>query len=176
MIGATLATSAVMATGFHGQSGFYCATLQAAAAMAAVILLFVVAHAPTPLRAFGIISYAMMVLCGVETGIASDPSVYAAGFVAAIGFDKMFSVYIRRTRQKIIPPRDFGKTTGLIVMLNNLPQPLAGLLVGLFSGSSGAGAVILGLSSVMGAIGIGVAISSYRAAQRNAAQRNIVAD
>ncbi len=42
-----------------------------------------------------------------------------------IGFDKMFNVYIRSLRQKLIPPRDLGKTTGVIVMLNNLSQPLA---------------------------------------------------
>jgi hypothetical protein len=41
----------------------------------------------------------------------------------------MFSVFIRSLRQQIIPAGDFGKTTGLIVLLNNLSQPLAGLIV-----------------------------------------------
>jgi len=41
----------------------------------------------------------------------------------------MFNVFIRTLRMKIIPRQDLGKTTGLIVMLNNLSQPLAGLLV-----------------------------------------------
>jgi hypothetical protein len=51
-----------------------------------------------------------------------------------IGFDKMFNVYIRSLRQKLIPPRDLGKTTGVIVMLNNLSQPLAGMLVACLPG------------------------------------------
>jgi MFS family permease len=65
-------------------------------------------------------------------------------------------------RQRIIPIQDFGKTTGLIVMLNNLSQPVAGLLVGVFAGLSGAGGVILGLSAVMGLIGALIAAMRLR--------------
>jgi hypothetical protein len=46
-----------------------------------------------------------------------------------------------------------GKTTGLIVMLNNLSQPVAGLMVSLFAGVYGAGAVIVALSLVTGLLG-----------------------
>jgi uncharacterized membrane protein len=49
-----------------------------------------------------------------------------------MGFDSLFSVAIRAYRRQIIPAADFGKTTGLIVMLNNLSQPLAGMMIAIF--------------------------------------------
>jgi hypothetical protein len=64
------------------------------------------------------------------TGAGTGPLIYLVGFVAVIGFDKMFNVYIRSLRQRIIPPQDFGKTTGLIVMLNSPSQPMAGFARG----------------------------------------------
>ena len=54
------------------------------------------------------------------------------------------------------------QATGLIVMLNNLSQPLAGLLVGLFAGMSGAGGVILALSAVMGLTGVLITVFRRR--------------
>ncbi|MEO7185707.1 MAG: hypothetical protein ABIY86_10420 [Rhodoferax sp.] len=66
----------------------------------------------------------------------------------------MFSVYIRVRRQTIIPAHDLGKTTGLVVMLNNLSQPLAGLLVGVFAGKADTQGVILALTLAMGLLGV----------------------
>jgi hypothetical protein len=68
----------------------------------------------------------------------------------------MFNVYIRSARQQIIPPQDYGKTTGVIILLNNMTQPLAGLLVGLFSGPNQTGVVIVALSLCMGILGTAV--------------------
>ena len=63
---------------------------------------------------------------------------------------------------------DFGKTVGLIALLNNLTQPLAGLLVGLCATRLGAGPVILALTLCMALIGIAlvalVAVGGRRAA------------
>jgi hypothetical protein len=47
-------------------------------------------------------------------------------------------------------------------MLNNLSQPVAGLLVGVFAELSGAGGVILGLSAVMGLTGVLIAARRLR--------------
>ncbi|GLR91944.1 hypothetical protein GCM10007857_86620 [Bradyrhizobium iriomotense] len=139
VIGATLATSAAMVTGIHHETEAYYAILQTVGAVATVIILFGTAHAPVSLKALGLVAYALIFLGGLMTGLASDPTVYAFGFVLIIGFDKMFSVFIRSMRQRIIPRQDFGKTTGLVVMLNNLSQPLAGLLITLFASQLGAG-------------------------------------
>jgi hypothetical protein len=138
VIGVTLATSAAMLTGAYGRSGFYYAALQTAGAVATVLILFLVAHAPISMPTFAMTSYCLVFAGGLLTALAPAPWSYAAGFVLVVGFDKMFNVYIRSERQKLIPSEDYGKTTGLIVSLNNLSQPLAGLLVGLFSGPLGA--------------------------------------
>jgi MFS family permease len=157
--GVTLATSAAMVTGLHGQSERSYALLQTAGAIATIMILTFLANVVIPSKAMGAIAYAAIFLGGVLTAIGSSYGVYAAGFILVMGFDKMFNVYIRSLRQKIIPQKDFGKTTGVIITLNNLSQPLAGLLVSLFSGSGHLGIVIGGISLVMGAIGIIVAVT-----------------
>lgn len=154
VIGVTLATSAAMVTGAHAQSAFFYAGLQTAGAIATIVVLVLVAQLRLPLRLLGVGAYAAILAGGVITGIGPGPWTYAAGFVLVIGFDKMFNVYVRTVRQRIIPQRDFGKVTGLIVMLNNLPQPLAGLLVGMLAGAGGGQGVILALSAAMAVIGV----------------------
>jgi hypothetical protein len=78
-----------------------------------------------------------------------------------VGFDKMFSVYIRTRRLQVIPTADLGKTTGLIVLFNNLTQPVAGLVVGLFAGQANTRGVILAMTLGMGLIG-GLAVGFDR--------------
>jgi MFS family permease len=153
VIGVTLATSAAMFTGVQGQSDTSYAFLQMAGAVATVVILFATAHLPAPLPLLGLLGYLMIFIGGLVTGLATRADLYAAGFVLVVGFDKMFSVYIRTLRMTIIPRQDLGKTSGLIIMLNNLSQPLAGLAVSLFAGASGAGAVIVALSLLMPLLG-----------------------
>jgi MFS family permease len=160
VFGVTLATSAAMVTGIHGQSEQSYALLQTASAVATIVILTFLAHVIIPLRAMGAIAYTAIFIGGLLMAIGSDYWIYAAGFVLVLGFDKMFTIYIRSLRQKIIPQKDFGKTTGVMITINNLSQPLAGLLVGLFSGPGGPGLVIGGISLVMGAIGLIVAIGA----------------
>jgi hypothetical protein len=168
VIGVTLATSAAMVTGVHGGTDTYYALLQMAGAVATVIVLFAIAHLATALATLGIVAYVMIFIGGIMTGAASDAHVYALGFVLVVGFDKMFNVFIRTLRMRIIPRRDLGKTTGMIVMLNNLSQPLAGLLVSAFAGISGAGVVISALSLAMGFLGLLVGAIWLRRATRPA--------
>jgi hypothetical protein len=168
VIGATLATSAAMMTGVHGATDTSYALLQMAGAVATVIVLFITAHLPAALGTLGLVAYAMIFIGGLASGLAADISLYAIGFIVVTGFDKMFNVFIRSLRMRIIPRQDLGKTTGLIVMLNNLSQPLAGLLVGTFAGSFGAGLVIAALSLVMGGLGLVVGALWLRRASRPA--------
>ncbi|WP_321909725.1 MFS transporter [Paraburkholderia sp. J11-2] len=168
VIGVTLATSAAMFTGVYGQTASAYAWLQVAGSIATVVVLTFVAHVKLPARVSGAVSYLLIVLGGLLTGWKSLPFVYVAGFLAVIGFDKMFSVFMRGVRQRLIPAEDFGKTVGLIALLNNLTQPLAGLLVGLCASRLGTEAVILALTLCMALIGIAlvarVAIGGRRAA------------
>ena len=153
VIGVTLATSAAMVTGIHHQSGRFYAVLQTIGAIATVLILLTIARASFSRKTLGLLAFLAICLGGVIAGASASPWGYAVGFVLIIGFDKMFNVYIRSARQKIIPPKDYGKTTGVIILLNNLTQPLAGLLVGLFAGRGHTGLLIVLLSLTMGAIG-----------------------
>lgn len=168
IIGVTLATSAAMVTGIHGETETYYAVLQTAGAIATVIILFGIAHTSASLKTLGFGAYLMIFFGGVLTGISSGPFIYAIGFVLVVGFDKMFNVFIRSMRQRIIPRQDLGKTTGLVVMLNNLSQPLAGLIVTLFAGRYGAGGVITALSLFMGLVGVFVGVVWLRRTPREA--------
>ncbi len=174
VLGTTLATSAAMVTGIHGQSESWYAILQTAGAIATVTLLLATANTSMPLKTMGIVAFVAIFAGGLLAGLGSGPYLYALGFVLVVGFDKVFSVFIRSLRQRIIPPQDLGKTTGLIAMLNNLSQPLAGLLVTLFAGTYGAGGILTASSCVMAMVGLIVAALWLRRAQREATAAKIL--
>jgi MFS family permease len=171
VIGVTLATSAAMVTGFHAQSNRDYALLQTAGAIATVLILLSIARAAWPARTLGLVAFVSICAGGVIAGASAAPWGYALGFLLIVGFDKMFNVYIRSTRQRIIPPQDYGKTTGVVILLNNLTQPLAGLLVTLFPGRTQTGPLIVALSLAMGGIGAAVSLGAVLERRR----RDIVA-
>jgi MFS family permease len=153
VVGVTLATAAAMVTGLLAQSNAAYAQLQTAGAVVTVLVLAWVARTHWRGHSLGAWSYVLVLVGGLMTAWAVHPAVYALGFLLVIGFDKMFSVYIRAARQRIIPPQDFGKTSGVVVLLNNLTQPLAGLAVGLGAHGADARGVITVLVIAMAVIG-----------------------
>lgn len=153
VVGVTQATAAAMVTGLLAQSNAVYAQLQTAGAVVTVLVLAWVARVHWRGHALGVWSYTLLLAGGLMTAWAVHPAVYGLGFLLVIGFDKMFSVYIRAGRQRIIPPQDFGKTSGVVVLLNNLTQPLAGLAVGLGAQGADARGVITVLVLGMGLIG-----------------------
>ncbi len=158
IIGITLATSAAMVIGQYSASKDFYAGLQAAGAVTTIVILFFLARVPLPLRVLGVVSYTMIATGALITAFSPNAWVYVIGFLLIVGFDKMFNVYIRSTRQRAIPPKDFGKTVGVITLLNNLSQPLAGLLIALLAAPLGAQKVILLLAVITGLIGAGVVL------------------
>ncbi|MGJ7543099.1 MFS transporter [Variovorax sp. LT1R16] len=154
IVGATLASSAALVTGLYQRSATYYAGLQTFGAVATIVILLGIVRGSLGLRKMGLISYLLIFCGGMLMAVSAHHVAYAIGFVAVIGFDKMFSIYIRVGRQQIIPVGDYGKTTGVIVLLNNLAQPVAGLLVGAFAGVAELGGLLLALSLLMGALGI----------------------
>ena len=154
IIGATLATAAAMMTGFFSQSEQVYAWLQVGGALATLAVLTLTAHVHFGLKTLGLTAYSLICVGAILTGTGAHPLVYAAGFMLIAGFDKMFNIYVRTLRKEIIPAEEFGKTTGVIICLNNLSQPLAGLVVALFAAGDDARLVLLGLSAVMAVLGI----------------------
>jgi MFS family permease len=160
VIGVTLATSAAMVTGIHAQSARYYAGLQTAGAVVTVLILLTIARTAWQARTLGGVAFVAICMGGVVAGASAAPWGYALGFLLIVGFDKMFNVYIRGARQKIIPPEDYGKTTGVVILLNNMTQPLAGLLVGVFSAKAQTGVLIVALSLAMGGMGAAVTLGA----------------
>jgi Na+/melibiose symporter-like transporter len=74
---------------------------------------------------------AFLISCAAFLGIglASSFWAYAAATSILMAMDGAFTVYIRTERARLIPAEQFGSTVGLIVLLNFVPLPFAGLLV-----------------------------------------------
>ncbi len=157
IIGVTLATSAAMVTGQYAADTDAYALLQAAGALITIGILFYLARSSLPLKVMGGLSYSMIAVGALITAVSPGVWAYAVGFLLVTGFDKMFNVYLRSTRQKVIPVQDFGKTVGVITLLNNLPQPLAGLMIAVLAAPLGTQTVILLLAGITALIGVAVA-------------------
>jgi len=162
IIGVTLATSAAMVIGQYAAGKDAYAGLQAAGAVVTIAILFFLARVNLPLRVLGGVSYSMIAMGALITAISPNVWAYALGFLLVTGFDKMFNVYIRSLRQRVIPVRDFGKTVGVLTLLNNLSQPLAGLLIALLAAPLGTQTVILLLAGITALIGALVYLISGR--------------
>jgi MFS family permease len=160
IVGVTLASSAAMVIGSFGESKDFYAALQASGALVTIVILFGLARVSLPLSVLGRVSYCAITLGALITATGAASEVYLVGFLLVVGFDKMFNVYMRTIRQRVIPVRDFGKTVGVITLLNNLTQPLAGLLVGVLAVSTGLRGVILALAVAAALIGLAVAIAT----------------
>ena len=158
IIGVTLATSAALVIGQFSAGKDAYALLQAAGALVTIVILFYLSRATLPLKLLGGVSYGLIAVGALIMAISPNLWVYALGFLLVIGFDKMYSVYMRSVRQKVIPVQDFGKTVGVITLLNNLPQPLAGLLIAVLAAPLGTQTVILLLTGITALIGVAVAL------------------
>ncbi|QGA51025.1 MFS transporter [Pseudomonas brassicacearum] len=154
IIGVTLATSAAMVIGHYGAGKDDYAGLQVAGAVTTILILFFLARVTLPLKLLGALSYTLISVGAFITALSPNIGGYVVGFLLIVGFDKMFNVYFRTLRQQVIPPQDFGKTVGVITLLNNLSQPLAGLLVAVLAAPVGTQRVILLLALVTSLIGI----------------------
>lgn len=154
LIGVTLATSAAMVIGQYAAGKQTYAGLQAAGALTTIAILFYLARSTLSLKVLGSLSYSMIACGALITALSPNIWAYTLGFLLITGFDKMFNIYFRSVRQKVIPPQDFGKTVGVVSLLNNLSQPLAGLLIALLAGPLGTHTVILWLTGLTALIGV----------------------
>lgn len=154
IVGVTLATSAAMVIGQYGAGKDTYAGLQAAGAVTTIAILFLLARKAWSLRLLGSVGYSMIAIGAFVCALSPNLPGYALGFLLIVGFDKMFNVYMRTLRQRVIPPQDFGKTVGVITLLNNASQPFAGLMVALLAAPLGIRNVILAfavLATLLGA-------------------------
>ncbi len=124
-----------------------------AGAATTILILFFLARVVMPMQVLGVVSYVMITSAALVCALSPAMSGYVAGFLLIVGFDKMFNVYMRSTRQQVIPREDFGKTVGVMTLLNNLSQPFAGLLVALLAGPLGIRVIIVALGLLTALLG-----------------------
>ncbi|WP_085610638.1 MULTISPECIES: MFS transporter [unclassified Pseudomonas] len=172
IVGVTLATSAAMVLGQYSAGKDDYAMLQAAGAVTTIVILFFLARVVLPLRVLGGVACSMLAAGAFISALSPNLAGYVLGFLLIVGFDKMFNVYMRSIRQRVIPPQDFGKTVGVVTLLNNLSQPLAGLLVALLVAPLGTQRVIL-ILAVLATL-LGVAAFGWFARVRNAPATSIL--
>ncbi|MDP9711034.1 UNVERIFIED_ORG: MFS family permease [Pseudomonas fluorescens] len=172
IVGVTLATSAAMVLGQYSAGKDDYAMLQAAGAVTTIVILFFLARVVLPLRVLGGVACSMLAAGAFISALSPNLAGYVLGFLLIVGFDKMFNVYMRSIRQRVIPPQDFGKTVGVVTLLNNLSQPLAGLLVALLAAPLGTQRVIL-ILAVLATL-LGVAAFGWFARVRNAHATSIL--
>ena len=172
IVGVTLATSAAMVLGQYSAGKDDYAMLQAAGAVTTIVILFFLARVVLPLRVLGGVACSMLAAGAFISALSPNLAGYVLGFLLIVGFDKMFNVYMRSIRQRVIPPQDFGKTVGVVTLLNNLSQPLAGLLVALLAAPLGTQRVIL-ILAVLATL-LGVAAFWWFARVRNAHATSIL--
>ncbi|MEE5071680.1 MFS transporter [Pseudomonas alliivorans] len=150
----------IVGIGEYGSDQERYAGLQMAGAAATILILFFLARAVLPLRVLGAVSYVAITGGALASALSPSFSGYVAGFLLIVGFDKMFNVYMRSIRQQVIPREDFGKTVGVMTLLNNLSQPIAGLLVALLAGPLGIRVVIVAMALLTALLG-GLALRVY---------------
>jgi MFS family permease len=148
MIGVTLASSAALTTGVFSMPDHYFGLLYTLGGAVGVASFFALPRLTKrfPLVRLGTTAYATMCLGAVAIGLAPNYGQFAFGLALLLGSVGLFNVFIRTERVRHIPPEHLGKTMGLIVLLNQMPLPLSGLLVALFSEKLGAQRVILAVA------------------------------
>ena len=134
ILGMTLASMAPIYTGLFAQSETAYAVLQALSVFVSVLVLLFISRVSINLYWMGALSFVAICLGALMTSLSQGYLLYLFGFLLIIGFDKMFSVFLRSLRKALIPANNLGKSTGLLILLNNLAQPLAGLIVALLAG------------------------------------------
>ncbi|MCJ8336841.1 MAG: MFS transporter [Pseudomonadales bacterium] len=147
VFGAAMATAAAFVSGKFLLPATSYGLLQMMGALTSIAVLSLTALFVNKLalKTIGYISFSCICFGGALYALGQNYWLFFIGFMIVLGFDGMFNVYIRTTRQALIPPSDYGKTTGVIIFFNNSTKPVAGLLIGAFSGLLSAETVIVAL-------------------------------
>ncbi|MFE9426687.1 MFS transporter [Kitasatospora sp. NPDC006697] len=156
MVGVGMSTSAAITSGTFHKSDRYFGVLTTAAGVVGILTSFVVpklAKRLNPMAALAI-SYGMICLGGIGISQSANFPEFAVSYSLLIGSIGFFNVFIRMERVKRIPREHFAKTIAIIILLNQISLPVAGLLVTVFATAHDPRTVSLG--SAVGSVCIAV--------------------
>lgn len=131
MVGIIIVAAPILLLGEYDLAGSYLGVIYTVAGLASLLS---VATVPFLVGRIGMLrlgvgSAIASCVAFVLTGLAPHFVVLAAMVIAFMGFESVFTVFIRTVRAQVVPADDFGSVVGVIVLLNFLPMPLAGLMV-----------------------------------------------
>lgn len=135
IIGIAMATGAAVTLGYFMQPNTSFASLQGTVGIVSVVVL---AFLPWAMRYLSVYTLGMSAFLVVVVGtiiMAWSPSFhwFVLGFAITIAGVGPFNVFIRTERLYWIPKEQLGRVISMIILLNQLTLPLAGLIVALVS-------------------------------------------
>lgn len=105
-----------------------------------------------------VLSIGSLVVCvtGIGLGLAREPWLYFGFYGLLLAGAGMFSVALRILRSKFIPPNEMGRCLSIMMLLNQLPIALSGVMVSSLGSFMAAQHIILGtaLLSILLLIGM----------------------
>lgn len=131
LVGTILAASPAMVVEHFGLPDSALGLVYTTAGIASLLTL---AAAPWLIRVFGLLRIGVVTALGAcalatSLGVAPFFAAYAALVATFMCAESLFTVVIRTVRARVVPEAEFGSTVGIIVLLNFVSIPIAGLLV-----------------------------------------------
>jgi MFS family permease len=134
IVGLAMVTGAAMTVGHFGQKDQFYASLQLIIGTLSIASFLIV---PWLLRRLSVYqigkgAFLLIVTGTIMMGMAHVFPLYVLGYGLTLGLCGLFNVFARTERLHWIDVGERGRVIGLIVFLNQLSLPLAGLLVAVF--------------------------------------------
>ncbi|WP_250477482.1 MULTISPECIES: MFS transporter [unclassified Caballeronia] len=165
IVGVALATGAAITTGRFGLPNSLFGFLQTIVGAVALASFLAVPYLTRRLSVYwiGVTAFGMIVVGGLLMGMASSFPVFVLGYALSFASCGLFNVYIRTERAHWIPRDQLGRVLSLIVLLNQLSLPVAGLIVATFGGRLGVQPIFIAVSM----LGLLTYAALWRYLQRN---------
>ncbi|TJZ66840.1 MFS transporter [Chitiniphilus eburneus] len=131
VVGLALATGAAITVGHFGLPDQAYASLQVSVGILSIASFLLVPWLLKRISVYrlGIVAFLVIAVGGLIMGLAGSYPVFVFGYALSFALCGLFNVFIRTERLHWIPQAQLGRAIGLIVLLNQLSLPLAGLLV-----------------------------------------------
>ncbi len=152
IIGTAIATAAMLSTGYFNISSVEFGFQQSFAGAVTLVVLIGLPFIINKVSVFtlGMLAYSVICMGAIFIGVSNEYWIYALCYALILASGDVFNVYIRTERALVIPKEHLGKTIGLIVFLNQLTLPIAGIIVSTSATESGTKSLfwLLGLFTV----------------------------
>jgi len=153
MVGMIMVVAPILLLREYGLEGSYLGVIYTVAALASLLSVTMVPFLVGRIGLLRLGGGSAIASCAVFAlaGVAPHFVVFAAMVIAFMAVESVFTVFIRTVRAQVVPANDFGSVVGVILLLNFLPIPLAGLVVvaSRWTGSLSAAVLVIGIGALL---------------------------